>query len=150
MDVFIVYGQKCFLPIAKATIKRAWNLTSVWLKLSRSHTMSHHVTPCTGFKGDVTRDDSQGRFLAQRSVATTLLRHCFEWLQHCSTIATLCCAKNRRCESSRATFTFRHLLQNKFALADKFATCTDSVANSKTTLYFLQQLFASSNAAKQT
>ena len=92
---------------------------------------SHHVTPYTGFKGDVTRDDSQRRFLAQRSVATTLLRHCFEWLQHCSTIATLCCAKNRRCESSRATFTFRHLLQNKFALAGKFATCTDSVANSK-------------------
>ena len=22
------------------------------------------------------------------------------WLQHCSNIATLCCAKNRRCESS--------------------------------------------------
>ena len=28
------------------------------------------------FKGDVTRDDSQRRFLAQQSVAT-LLRHCF-------------------------------------------------------------------------
>ena len=41
-------------------------------------------------------------FLAQHSVAT-LLRHCFEWLQHCSDIATLCCAKNRRCESSRVT-----------------------------------------------
>ena len=25
------------------------------------------------------------------------------WLQHCSNIATLCCAKNRRCESSRVT-----------------------------------------------
>ena len=36
--------------------------------------------------------------LAQYRVAT-LLRHCFEWLQHCSNIATLCCAKNRRCES---------------------------------------------------
>ena len=31
--------------------------------------------------GDVTRDDSQRRFLAQHSVAT-LLRQCFEWLQH--------------------------------------------------------------------
>ena len=51
------------------------------------------------FKGDyVTRDDSQRRFLAHHSVAT-LLRHCFEWLQHCSDIATPCCAKNRRCES---------------------------------------------------
>ena len=52
--------------------------------------------------GDVTREDSQRRFLAQLSVAT-LLRHCFEWLQHCSNIAMLCCAKNRRCESSRVT-----------------------------------------------
>ena len=31
------------------------------------------------------------------------LQHCFEWLQHCSSIATLCSAKNRRCESSRVT-----------------------------------------------
>ena len=52
-------------------------------------------------KGDISRDDSQRRFLAQHSVAT-LLRHCFEWSQHCSNIAALCCAKNRRCESSRA------------------------------------------------
>ena len=44
----------------------------------------------------------QRRFLAQQSVAT-LLRHCFEWVQHCSNIATLCCAKNRRCESPRVT-----------------------------------------------
>ena len=54
----------------------------------------------SGSKGDVTRDDSKCRFLAQRSI-TTLLRHCFQCLQHCSTIATRCCAKNRRCESSR-------------------------------------------------
>ena len=39
----------------------------------------------------------QQRFLAQHSIAT-LLWHWFEWLQHCSTIATLCCAKNRCCE----------------------------------------------------
>ena len=30
-------------------------------------------------KGDVTRDDSQQRFLAQHSI-TALLRHCFKWL----------------------------------------------------------------------
>ena len=36
-------------------------------------------------KGVVTRDDSQQRFLAQHSV-TTLLLHCFEWLQYCSNI----------------------------------------------------------------
>ena len=34
-------------------------------------------------KGDVTRYDSQQRFLAQHSVAT-LLRHGLEYLQHCS------------------------------------------------------------------
>ena len=39
-------------------------------------------------KGDVTRDDSQRRFLAQ-DIIPTLLRHCFEWLQHGSNIATL-------------------------------------------------------------
>ena len=39
-------------------------------------------------------------FLAQHIVAT-LLGHCFEWLQHCSSNATLCCAKNRSYESSR-------------------------------------------------
>ena len=65
----------------------------------------------SGFlQGDVTRDDSQRRFLAQQSVAT-LLRHCFEWLQHCSNVATLCCAKNRRCESSRVTSPLRGATQ---------------------------------------
>ena len=54
------------------------------------------------FKGDVKRDDSQRRFLAQQSVAT-LLRHCFDWLQHFLSVATLCCAKNCRCESARVT-----------------------------------------------
>ena len=44
--------------------------------------------------------------LAQHSVAT-LLWHCFEQLQHCSNIATLCCTKNRRCESSRVTSPLR-------------------------------------------
>ena len=33
----------------------------------------------------------------------TLLRYCLEYLQHCSNIATLCCAKNRCCESYRVT-----------------------------------------------
>ena len=50
----------------------------------------------------VTGDGSQRRFLAQHSVAT-LIRDCFECLQHCSNIAALCCAKHRRCESSRVT-----------------------------------------------
>ena len=52
--------------------------------------------------GEVTRDDLQRRLLAQYIVAI-LLRHCFEWLQHCSNIATFCCAKTRRGESSPVT-----------------------------------------------
>ena len=52
------------------------------------------------FEGDVTRDDSQQRPLAQQSVAT-LLGHCFERSQHCSNIAALIFAENRRYESSR-------------------------------------------------
>ena len=51
---------------------------------------------------DTTRDDSQRRFLAQHSVAA-LLRQWFERLQHSASVATLCCAKNRRCKSSRVT-----------------------------------------------
>ena len=61
------------------------------------------------FKVSVTRDDSKRRFLAQQS-ATALMRPCFEQLQHCSNIATLCCTKNWRCESSRVT---DHLQQVK-------------------------------------
>ena len=53
-------------------------------------------------EGDVTRHDSQRRFWAQHRVAA-LLQRCFEWLQHCSNIATPCRAKNRPCESSGVT-----------------------------------------------
>ena len=45
-----------------------------------------------GAEGDVTREDSQHS-----------LQHCFEWLQHYSNIATLCCAKTLRCKLSGAT-----------------------------------------------
>ena len=54
------------------------------------------------FCGEAKRDDSQRRFLAQHSVATLLL-HCFEWLQHCFSVAMLCCAKIRRFDSSPVT-----------------------------------------------
>ena len=48
-------------------------------------------------KGDVARDDSQRRFLPQHSVAM-LEQSCIR-----NNVATVCCAKNRRCESSRVT-----------------------------------------------
>ena len=54
------------------------------------------------FKGDVTWDDSQRRFFAQHSVA--MLEQCCYHLNQCrNNVVTLCCAKNRRCESSRVT-----------------------------------------------
>ena len=46
--------------------------------------------------------DRQRLFLAQKqhyNIFATL----FEWLQHCSNIATLCCVQNHRCESSHVT-----------------------------------------------
>ena len=45
-----------------------------------------------GTKGDVTRDDSQPRFLAQHSVAM-LEQYCNYSKQCCNNVATLCCAK---------------------------------------------------------
>ena len=53
-------------------------------------------------KGDVTRDDLQRQFLAQHSVA--MLDQCCNYSKQCrNNVARLCCAKNRRCESSRLT-----------------------------------------------
>ena len=59
-------------------------------------------TNSQGLKGDVTRDDSQRRFLAQHSVA--MLEQRCDYSKQCqNNVATLCCAKTRRCESSRVT-----------------------------------------------
>ena len=50
-------------------------------------------------KRDVTPDDSQQRFLAQHNAA--MLEQCCNHSKQCrNNIATLCCARNRRCESS--------------------------------------------------
>ena len=53
-------------------------------------------------QGDVTRGDSQRQFLAQRSVGM-LEQYCNNSRQCRSNVATLHCAKNRRCEPSRVT-----------------------------------------------
>ena len=60
-------------------------------------------------QGDVTRDDSQRRFLARHGVAM-LERCCNHSKQRCNNAATLCCAQNRRCESSRVTSPSRSLV----------------------------------------
>ena len=60
------------------------------------------VLIAVALKGDVTRDDLQRRFLAQHSVAM-LVQCCNNLKQHRNNVATLCCAKNLRCESPRLT-----------------------------------------------
>ena len=87
-------GEKCGVFLRYSAPAIAKGLGSLMLGVV--------VSVCTWLLDDVIRNYSQLPYLAQHSI-TTLLRHCFEWLQHCSNIATLCCAKNRRCESSRVT-----------------------------------------------
>ena len=50
----------------------------------------------------MTRDDSQRRVLAQHSLAM-LEQCCNNSKQRRNNVATFCCAKNRRCESSCVT-----------------------------------------------
>ena len=53
-------------------------------------------------KGDVTRDDSQRRLLAQLYIA--MLEPCCNYSkQRRNNAVILCCAKNRCCESTRVT-----------------------------------------------
>ena len=88
-----------FLPTSprkklKAIVKGTLNNTKLTVECLRS------VPPRR--KGDVTRDDSQRRFLAQHRVAM-LEQCCSRWKQCWNNVATLCCAKNRRCELSLVT-----------------------------------------------
>ena len=67
-----------------------------------SHFLVHFFDVHCTTKGDVTRDDSRRRLFAQHSVAL-LEQCCNHSKQRCNNVATQCCAKNRRCESSRVT-----------------------------------------------
>ena len=62
----------------------------------------HFFDVTARLKGDVTRDDTQRRFLAQHSLAM-LEQRCNHSRQYCHNVTTLFCAKNRRCESTRVT-----------------------------------------------
>ena len=56
--------------------------------------------------GDVTQDNSQRRFLARHSVK--MLDQCCNYSKQChNNVATLCCAKNRRCESYSCNITLK-------------------------------------------
>ena len=61
---------------------------------------SRVTSPLRSTKGDVIRDDSQGQFLAQHSVAM-LEKCCNHSKQYRNNVVMLCCTKNRRCESPR-------------------------------------------------
>ena len=62
---------------------------------------AQNIKSCNS-KGDVTRDDLQRPFLAQHSIA--MLEQCCNYSKQCrNNVTTLCCDKNRRCESSRVT-----------------------------------------------
>ena len=63
--------------------------------------LKQNIKSCND-KGDVTRYDSRRRFLTQHSVA--VLEQCCNNSKQCrNNVATLCCAKNRCCKSSRVT-----------------------------------------------
>ena len=84
---------------------------------------------------DVTQDDAPQRFLAQHSI-TALLRHCLEWLQHCSNITTLCCAENRRCKSFRVTSSL--VLRTQYEI-NGFSRKTGSFCEYRSTDYVIQK-----------
>ena len=61
-----------------------------------------------------------GRFLAQHSVAM-LKQCCHYWKQCRNDVARLCCATNRRCESSRVTLSLvRQLTHQKNEIQPPF------------------------------
>ena len=77
-----------------------WTVGQTGEKISAFKNKNGYVW--TGPKGDVTRDNSQRRFLTQHSVA--MLEQCWKYSKQCrNNVAKLRCAKNRRCESSRVT-----------------------------------------------
>ena len=63
---------------------------------------SPNCRACLQARGEVTRDNSKPQFLAQQSVAM-LKQCCNHSKQYRNNVATLYCAKNRRCELSRVT-----------------------------------------------
>ena len=92
-------GTKVFCKLKLHVLRLeniAYNLAWSWVKLNHLSRNRAQEILC------VTRDDSQRRFLLQHSV--TMLEQYCDYSKQCrNNVATLCCAKNRRCESSRVT-----------------------------------------------
>ena len=98
----IVFDEKRYITGSKTKVGESPFFSFFLLRIPRNLHLVLQTQVTRELEGDVTRDDSQRRFWAQHRVAA-LLQRCFEWLQHRSSIATPCRAKNRRCESSRVT-----------------------------------------------
>ena len=79
-------------------------ITAMKTERTQIHFLSDILVAVTSLdlKGDVTRDNSQRRFLAQQSVAM-LKQRCNRSKQYRNNVTTLHCAENRRCELSRVT-----------------------------------------------
>ena len=95
-------GPVLLYVIHKREIRHFHVVVVQWQQRNVQKSVMHVQSCCFAIIGDVTRDDSQGRFLAQHSVAM-LEQYCNHSKQCRNNVATLCCAKNRRCESSRVT-----------------------------------------------
>ena len=94
--VNVMYWHVATFNVHYILLKFVWSTTSISCQ-GKLKELCHEIYQNSDLKVML-----QETILAQRSVAS-LLRHCFEWLQHCSNIATLCCATNRGCESFRVT-----------------------------------------------
>ena len=88
----IVFDEKRYITGSETKVGESPFFSLFLLRIPRNLHLVLQAQVTRELEGDVTRDDSQRRFLAQHRVAAWLQR-CFEWLQHRSNIATLCCAK---------------------------------------------------------
>ena len=95
--------------------------------LRGQHTFLHISLPLFCMtKGDVIRDDSQRRFLAQHSVA--ILAHCCNHSKQCrNNVVMLCCAKNRRFESFRVTSPLKRQTSFNFLVLWRKRLCSCSL-----------------------
>ena len=98
-------------------IKQDWLVLKFGLPLLQR--IDRQVSSRTSFllldQGYVTRDESQRKIWAQHIFA--MLEQCCNYSKQCrNNVATLCCAKNRRCESSRLTSPKRKFCLQRYAV----------------------------------
>ena len=106
--VCLPFNYNCYLSHGQQMSKFSWKITREKVLNSGTgnvgYSQSSHGRRSIVLytKGEVTRDDSQRRFLAKHS-AMLQCCSCNHLKQYRNNVATLCCGKNRRCQSSRVT-----------------------------------------------